>query len=71
MPPTAVSGRVMNLASSICLGLPLAVLIAGAWLVAALPAGQAWWPLLGFAAVSAVLARRGSLVDEWLLRFFA
>ena len=64
----AVSGRNLHLASGFCLGMPLAVLVAGSWLADTLAAGHAWWAILLFLAASATVARMGSRVDAWLLK---
>lgn len=67
-PEPAVSGRPLNLAAGICLGIPLAVLVAGGWLADTLGAGQAWWAILLFAGASATVSRAGSRLDAWLLK---
>ena len=65
--PTCGSGRSLNRASAVCLGLPLAVLVAGVWLAEALAPGQAWLAIPAFAGVSGAVARSGSRVDALLL----
>jgi len=62
-----VSGRGLNLASGVCLGIPLAVLVAGGWLADTLSSGRAWWAILFFLVASAAVTRVGSRVDAWLL----
>ena len=66
-PVPAVSGRILNLASGICLGIPLAALVAGGWLADTLAAGQAWWAVLLFPGASAGVVRLGPRVDAWLM----
>ena len=58
----------LNLASGICLGIPIAVLVAGGWLADTLAAGQAWWAILLFLVACGAVARVGSRVDAWLLK---
>ena len=65
--PAAAAGRGLNLAAGMCLGLPLVVLVAGAWLADALAPGQAWLAMLLFAGTSGAVARMGSRVDTLLL----
>ena len=55
-------------ASSLCLGLPLGVLVAGVWVADALAPGQAWLAIAAFAGVSGVIARTGSRVDALLVK---
>jgi len=61
-----VSGRTLNLASGICLGIPLAALLVGGWLADALEIGGAWWAILFFLVACAVVTRVGSRVDALL-----
>lgn len=58
----------MNLAAGVCLGIPLAILVAGGWLADTLGAGQEWVAMLLFLGTSAAVTRAGSLVDAWLLK---
>ena len=67
-PRAAPSGRGLKRASSLCLGLPLGVLVAGVWVADALAPGQAWLAIAAFAGVSGVIARAGSRVDALLVK---
>ncbi len=66
--PPAVSGWRLNVAAGVCLGIPVALLLAGGWLVATLGAGRAWWAILLFVGASATVARVGSRLDAWLAK---
>lgn len=67
-PARAVPGRGLRRAAGLCLGLPLGVLVVGAWVADALVPGQAWLALPVFAAVSGAVARAGSRVDALLVK---
>ena len=67
-PSTAVSGRRLTLALSLCLGLPLGVLVVGVWVTDVLVPGQAWLAIPVFVGVSGVIVRAGSRVDALLVR---
>ena len=60
--------RGLSLASSLCLGLPLGVLVAGVWVADALVPGQGWLAIPVFVGVSGAIARAGSRVDTLLVR---
>ena len=65
--PASGSGRNLNLASGLFLGLPLVGLVAGAWLADTLVPGQVWPAIVLFAGVSGAVAGMGSRVSALLL----
>ena len=53
------SGRSLARPALLCFGLPLAALLAGAWLAEAFAPGHAWLGLSGMAAVAGLIALAG------------